>query len=261
MPKDFDSASKNYDTAFTFSNIGKAQRQMVYKYLYDILVQDKKLSVLELNCGTGEDAKHFAELGHNVKATDISEGMISVSKAKCHLDNLEFSILDINTIDETTFEKKFDFIFSNFGGFNCLSKNEIDLFFKTATKILNPEGKIVLVIMPKYCLWEQLYFTLKGRYKKAKRRKTNQSVVANVEGASVNTWYYNPKEIVSLTEAYYTTHKIKPIGLTIPPSYLENSFLAKKSFLSIFKSIDTVFTGSFWAKYADHFLIELKKKK
>lgn len=260
MLNDFDIASSEYDIAFTFSNIGKAQRHMVFKYLNTIINQSKKLSVLELNCGTGEDAIHFAKLGHDVLATDISEGMINVAKAKPNSSNLTFKTQDINSINENSFNKKFDLIFSNFGGFNCLSKIEIDLFFKTAIKLLNPEGKIVLIIMPKHCLWEQLYFTLKGNLKNAKRRNTNESIFANVESVNVKTWYYNPKEIVSLTEAFYTIKKIKPIGLTIPPSYLENSFLAKKPFLSLFKSIDTIITGSFWAKYADHFLIELKKK-
>ncbi|WP_299120807.1 class I SAM-dependent methyltransferase [uncultured Winogradskyella sp.] len=259
MPNDFDIASTKYDTTFTFSNIGKAQRHMVFKYLNPILNQGKKLSILELNCGTGEDAIHFAKLNHNVLATDISEGMIKVARAKTNSKNLIFKTQDINTITTNTFKTKFDFIFSNFGGLNCLSKAELDLFFKKAHKLLNPEGKIVLVIMPKHCLWERLYFILKGSFKKANRRKTNEKVIANVDGVAVKTWYYNPEEIVSLNASQYATNNIKPIGLAIPPSYLENSFLAKKPFLSIFKSIDAVITGSYWAKYADHFLIELKK--
>ncbi|EDP71046.1 hypothetical protein FBALC1_01142 [Flavobacteriales bacterium ALC-1] len=260
MPKDFDIASKNYDATFTFSNVGKAQREIVYKYLYDTIVQDKKLSVLELNCGTGEDAKHFAELGHNVIATDISEGMISVAKSKTQLKNLEFSVLDINKINTAKFEKKFDFIFSNFGGFNCLSKTQLETFFENAKDLLEPNGKIVVVLMPKKCFWERLYFTLKGDFKNAKRRQNKEAVIANVDGINVNTWYYNPKDISTLTETIFSIKNIKPIGLTIPPSYLENSFLAKKPLLSTFKSIDSVITGSFWAKYADHFLIELIKK-
>jgi len=260
MRNDFDIASTQYDTAFTFSNIGKAQRQMVFKYLNPILNKEKQLSILELNCGTGEDAIRFAKLKHDVLATDISEGMIKIASAKANSKNLIFKTQDINAINESTFNKKFDFIFSNFGGFNCLSKPELNHYFKIATKLLNPKGKIVLVIMPKQCLWEQLYFTLKGDFRKATRRKTDDSVFANVDGAKVKTWYYNPEEIVSLTASQYDTDSIKPIGLAIPPSYLENSFIAKKPFLSIFKSIDAIITGSYWAKYADHFLIELTKK-
>ena len=260
MVKDFDIASTNYDISFTFSNIGKAQRRMVYNHLNSILNQDKELSILELNCGTGEDAIRFAKLSHNVLATDISKGMIKVAKVKTSSKNLSFKTLDINEIDETTFSKNFDFIFSNFGGLNCLSKDQLEAFLKTSIHLLKPNGKMTLVIMPKNCIWERLYFTIKGDFKNAKRRLTNKVVKANVEGVNVNTWYYNPEEITALSETYYTIKKIKPIGLTIPPSYLENSFLSKRPFLSIFKRIDALITGSFWAKYADHFLIELQKK-
>lgn len=257
MVNDFDSASSKYDAEFTFSNIGKAQRRMVFKYLNPIIHQDKKLSILELNCGTGEDAIQFSKLGHHVIATDISEGMINVAKAKSK--NVSFRIQDINTLHEKSFETKFDVIFSNFGGFNCLSTTEIETFFKTASRLLHPNGKIVLVIMPKHCLWEKLYFSLKGDFKNAKRRQSTASVFANVEGIKVKTWYYNPEDILQRSKSSFKKENIKPIGFAIPPSYLEKSFLSKQPFLSILKSVDTIMTGSFWSKYADHFLIELTK--
>ncbi len=260
MTKDFDIASAQYDTVFTFSKIGKVQRKMVFKYLNPIINQNKKLSILELNCGTGEDAIQFARLGHKVLATDISEGMIGVANTKSHSKNLTFKTQDINTLNQSDFKDKFDFIFSNFGGFNCLSQQQIGDFFKTALNLLNTKGKIVLVIMPKHCLWERLYFTLKGHLKKANRRNTNDSLPVNVEGIQVDTWYHNPRDIENLSGNNFISDRIKPIGLTIPPSYLENSFLANKLFISIYKGFDYLLTHSSWSKYADHFLIELTKK-
>lgn len=260
MPNDFDIASLNYDETFTFSKIGKAQRKRVFKCLNPIINNDKKLSILELNCGTGEDAIYFGNLGHEVLATDISEGMIDIAKNKIRSANVIFKTQDITAISKATLNKKFDLIFSNFGGFNCLSRTQIDNFLKDANELLNPNGKIVLVIMPKNSLWERIYFTLKGDFREAKRRQTNNYINANVDGIEVKTWYYNPKEIQTLTKKEYVTNNIKPIGLSIPPSYLEKSFFSNQLFMSVYKVIDLVFTSSFWAKYADHFLIELTKK-
>jgi 2-polyprenyl-3-methyl-5-hydroxy-6-metoxy-1,4-benzoquinol methylase len=260
MKADFDIAASQYDTIFTFSNIGKAQRNRVFYYLNPLLTQEKKLSILELNCGTGADAISFASLGHNVIATDISEGMIAVAKSKKHTKNISFNTQDINTITSNTFNKKFDLIFSNFGGLNCISKTQLSLFIEKSVNLLNPNGKLIVVVMPKNTLWERLYFTLKGDLKKANRRNTNLSLNANVDGISVKTWYYNPEDILSLTQNHFIKESVKPIGLAIPPSYLENSVLAKKPLLPIFKSIDSIITGGFWAKYADHFYIEMSKK-
>ncbi|MDN3664297.1 class I SAM-dependent methyltransferase [Algibacter miyuki] len=260
MDNDFDIAATKYDATFTFSNIGKAQRHRVYKYIKPIIQTETQLNILELNCGTGEDAICFSKLGHQVIATDISEAMIAVSKAKKHSSNLKFIVQDINTLHETSFNQKFDFIFSNFGGLNCLSKPQLEQFLKSAKKLLTPSGKLVLVIMPKKCLWENLYFSLKGDFKKAIRRNTSKSLEVHVDGVTVKTWYYNPEDIINLTTNRFYINKIKPIGLAIPPSYLENSILTKKVVLSIFKGIDAIATPTFLAKYADHFLIELQLK-
>ncbi len=260
MPSNFDSTSKQYDEVFTFSNIGKAQRQRVFNYINPIIKSNRKLNILEINCGTGEDAIQFGGFGHDVIATDISEGMIAVANAKKRSKNVTFKAQDINTLSVGLFDKKFDLIFSNFGGLNCLSNEQLSDFIKESSDMLSPKGKLILIIMPKNCLWERFYFFLKGNYKKAKRRNTSKSIIVNVDGTNVKTWYYNPKDIVSLTETLYKTKKIKPIGLAIPPSYLENSFLAKNPVLPILKGVDRIITGTFWAKYADHFLIELEKK-
>lgn len=260
MHSDFDIAAPQYDDIFTYSNIGKAQRELVFKHINSIIKQGKKLSILELNCGTGADAIEFAKLNHDVIATDISAGMIEVAKAKAQPKNLEFKVQDINTITKDTFNKKFDFIFSDFGGINCLSQEQLKAFFKKSTDLLLPNGKIAIVLMPKNCLWERLYFTLKGDKAKATRRNTTESVVANVDGVGVETWYYNPQDISALANDFYTTEKVKPIGVTIPPSYLEQSFVAKFPMLNIFKGLDSILTGASLAKYADHFLIILEKK-
>ncbi len=260
MPNDFDIAAKNYDNVFTFSKIGISQRRRVFNYLNPIINTTKKLSILELNCGTGEDAIKLADLGHLVIATDISKNMIDIAKSKRTSKNLDFKIQDINTISNQTFQKEFDLIFSNFGGLNCLSKVELEAFIKTSQSLLNQNGKLVFIIMPKSCIWERLYFYLKGDLKSAKRRLTKEPVLANVDGVKVPTWYYNPKEIISLAKLQYKPERLKPIGISIPPSYLETSFLSKKPFLDILVRLEKVIDFSFLAKYADHYLIELTKK-
>jgi len=255
MTNNFDKHAKNYDAVFTNSMIGKAQRNRVYHFLNKYILSEKKLNILELNCGTGEDANYLAKLGHQVLATDISEEMINVAKEKHQHKNLKFQQLDITKITSEIFTKKFDLIFSNFGGFNCLSKNEIANFFSVSENLLNPKGEMALVIMPKLCWWEWLYFSIKGDFKKAKRRNTDEFVYANVEGVQVPTWYYNPKEIESLANINYTKTIVKPIGIAIPPSYLEPFFTNKKWWLKLLIWKEKWLSSSFWAKYSDHFLI------
>ncbi|MEE9349311.1 MAG: class I SAM-dependent methyltransferase [Flavobacteriaceae bacterium] len=166
MKKDFDHIANKYDTDFTYSEIGKRQRKSVYKYLNKL---PNNLSVLELNCGTGEDAIWFANKGNTVLATDISLEMIKVGEAKVKgIDNIKFQQLDINILNKTEIlpvvqndktntniiltergtsdkeSQKFDLIFSNFGGLNCLNATELKIFFANAKELLNLNGKLIL---------------------------------------------------------------------------------------------------------------------
>ncbi|MCG2610856.1 class I SAM-dependent methyltransferase [Flavobacterium sp. SM15] len=259
MNASFDIAAQNYDVTFTHSVIGKLQRDLVYGHLSNILKKESK-TILEINCGTGEDAIWMAKQDFSVIATDISSEMISVAKNKSNLKNLSFQQADINNLSEVFPNSKFELIFSNFGGLNCLTKTELAAFFKSATELLTENGRLILVVMPKNTLWEQLYFLLKGNLKNAFRRK-KEAVIANVDGENVKTYYYNPKELVTLSCDLFRLNQVKPIGFFIPPSYLEPFFKNKPNWVSVLNRLENLIKNqSFLAQYSDHYLIELQKK-
>lgn len=255
----FDTHAKSYDAVFTHSTIGKAQRSRVYHFLNPIILTKKSLSILEINCGTGEDAAYFHKLGHQVIATDISERMIQVAKKK--YPNITFKQLDATQINKNSFTHTFDLIFSNFGGLNCLSPTELQKFITNSQELLKPKGKLALVIMPKQCLWEQFYFFLKGNLKLARRRNTTNAVLVNVEGEQVPTWYYNPKFLLKMASKIFIKTDLRPVGIAVPPSYLEPFFKNKKGLFSVLTFMERIFKSGFWAKYADHFLIVLRSKE
>lgn len=260
MKTDFDNAAKTYDTLFTHSVIGTLQRNLVYHHFSKVLNSSAAKNILEINCGTGEDAIWLAKQNFEVTATDISEAMIAVAKSKAVYENLVFKVADTKAITKDFEGKKFDLLFSNFGGLNCLSKSELLSFFENVSEILTEKGKMVLVIMPKNTLWEQFYFLLKRDFKKAFRRKKDFAI-ANVEGKKVTTYYYNPKDIVNLTNANFEIKQFSPIGFFVPPSYLENFFRNKPKLISLLNSLEQrIKNQSLLSKYADHYLIVLQKK-
>ena len=260
MKADFDAAAQHYDASFTDTLIGKLQRDLVYNRLSCLLSNSKTTSVLEVNCGTGADALWLAEKGFKVMATDISSAMIEVAKTKENPNSVAFNQADINKIEQYFGSEKFDLIFSNFGGLNCLSEMELRFFFKNAANLLTENGLLILVIMPRNTLWEHLYFCLKGKFQTAFRRH-RESVIANVDGEKVTTYYYNPKEILPLAERYFKFEQQNPIGFFVPPSYLEPFFKNKPRWAKFLAGLEQKITRfSFLAKYADHYLIAFNKK-
>ncbi len=58
----FDAIAEDYDRIFTHSILGNAQRSLIHEYLRCHLHKGQR--ILDLNCGTGEDAIYLASLGN-----------------------------------------------------------------------------------------------------------------------------------------------------------------------------------------------------
>ena len=266
MQQAFDTVAQSYDASFTHSVIGIAQRNVVWSYLESALSSNAELNILELNCGTGEDALWFAKKEHKVLATDISEKMLEITQEKIHEANLLSCVqtlqIDIRNIDSAGIKQKFDLVFSNFGGMNCISFEEMEKLPSEVKKILKPNGRLIMVVMPAFCLWETIYFLFKLNFKNAFRRYSNDGTIARPNGLEVRTFYYTPNQMKKIFEKYFDVINIKPDGFFIPPSYLEKFFAPKVKTFNLLKKIEKIFSNQrILAGFSDHYLIDLKVKK
>ncbi|MES2761925.1 MAG: class I SAM-dependent methyltransferase [Bacteroidota bacterium] len=256
QPQAFDSYAINYDDHFTNSLIGKTQREQVRKQLSRAIKNNVK-SVLEINCGTGEDALWFSRKGLKVLATDISEGMIEVAKQKTN--DIEFRQLNCVNIGSLP-KGNYDLIFSNFGGLNCLNANELIQFRRACDVLQNKGNRLAFVIMGTQCWWERIYFKSKKDKDRSTRRQNKKGVETIINGEKFKTYYYSPEYFVELFGDDYDYVISKPIGLFVPPSYLEPYFVKRKFLLGALRVLDRIFSFSFFSNYADHYLIVFEKK-
>jgi tellurite methyltransferase len=98
----------------------------------------KSGKVLDLGCGTGENAVFLSQKGFDVLAIDISENFISDLDKLCKIYNVkvESAVQDITQFD---FNGKWDLILSDFV-FHFLEKRDIDIVIKKMKDSTNPEG-------------------------------------------------------------------------------------------------------------------------
>jgi ubiquinone/menaquinone biosynthesis C-methylase UbiE len=259
----FDQIASSYDETFTYSEVGKRQRNIVWDYLEKTLPLNKQSDILELNCGTGEDALFFANRGYRVTATDVSEAMLNITHRKIVENGFEKSVhikkINIEELNGRTFNKKFDLIFSNFGGLNCFDERVLGELSKEFKLLLNASGRLILVLMPKFCLWEFIYFLTKLKLREGSRRSRAEYSMAKVGGSDVKTYYHSPAIITKKFNNNFNVRKIIPIGFFIPPSYLNRYFTKKKKTLNFLTRIE-VRTSSvpLLSNAADHFLIDLE---
>lgn len=189
----FSPVARTYDAAFTETLVGRMQRQIVWDAL-EALLQDRPLRVLEINCGTGEDACWLARRGCWVLATDASPAMVAVAQEKARQEGLpvETRVCDFSGLAQLA-ERDFDLVLSNFGGLNCIPPDELAALWPVLLDKLRPGGHLVAVLMGRFCWWESLYFLIKGQWRQAFRRWSGGPVTASLDGvSSVETWYASP---------------------------------------------------------------------
>jgi SAM-dependent methyltransferase len=263
MPQPFDAIARDYDRDFTETATGRLQRAVVRACIERIGVPMGP--VLEVNCGTGADAIWMAQKGNRVLATDISETMLSVAAQSAAQIQLETPIafcrvdagrLLIDLRLAGLGEESYPFIFSNFGGLNCLSPAALRSFGSDAAALLLPQGKMVVVMIGRFCWWETLYFLAKGRWRTAFRRLSKGPVEARLDAATtIPTWYYSPKEMQRLLPDFKLLH-LEPVGIWLPPSYLD-PLLGR--FSGLWQRLERLcrWRGFAWA--SDHYIMVLEK--
>lgn len=253
----FDAEAERYDTVFSHSAIGQLQRSRVRYFIEKIFSHAEVNNILELNCGTGEDVLWLAAGDRNVLSTDISEKMVSITKKKTAcLPNADIMQLPFTYLENKLSGRQFDLIFSNFGGLNCANENELRELGKQLYGLTEANAVVAFVVMSTNCWWENVYFFFKGI-----KRRRQAKTIAELNGTAFPVWYYSPKQLEAIFNPYFEKMYQKPVGLFIPPSYLNGFFLRKRSLLRILSVLENVFGSfNFLANNADHYLLVFKKK-
>jgi ubiquinone/menaquinone biosynthesis C-methylase UbiE len=189
----FSKQSARYDEADERNIVLKDMRKQVYHHVNRFLKPGSH--ILELNAGTGIDALQFIHWGHQVLATDLSDGMIhqinhKIEKHQLH-PRLRCQQLSYDKLDQLH-NLSFDFVFSNFGGLNCIQN--LESVTRHLPPLLKPGAFVTWVVMPPVCLWE-ITGLLRGHGKKAFRRFNQPGVPSHLEGEFFLTYYHSLKNI------------------------------------------------------------------
>jgi ubiquinone/menaquinone biosynthesis C-methylase UbiE len=250
-----------YDREFSFSRIGMAQRHLVWAYL-EPLLSTPSMEVLELSCGTGIDAVHIARAGHRVLATDSSGEMLAIARDTARQNGVEDRVqheqLSFDMLATRMFDRRFDLVFSDFGGLNCIDGEDLDALCDPVADVLAPRGRFIAVLMPDRCLSETLHHFFHGEWSEAFRRGRHDPVWAGLSGSGVHTWYHAPKIMIDAMAARFRVINVSPIGFFLPPRQAEAS--TRSGTIDRLARWDAGMMNRRWAaRFSDHYLIDLER--
>jgi len=264
MPKDLTDQWKNVDRAFSKQSthfdeddssnpILQEWRQRIYAHVDKFLKPNSK--ILELNAGTGIDAIRFAEQGHSVRATDLSGGMITKMREKISIavltDKITVQQVSFDALDEV--EGKFDYVFSNFGGLNCI--DDLEKVSRHLPKLLNDGAFVTWVIMPRISPWEWTWI-LKGKIKTAFRRFNVNGTTARLEGESFTTFYHSLSKIEKSLGPTFRLINTEGLGVISPPPSAENFVKRFQTISYILNRIDRAASRMpLFNRWGDHIIV------
>jgi SAM-dependent methyltransferase len=235
----FDRLSNRYDQTWTNTPVGRIQRNAVWREL-DCLVKPQD-RVLDLGCGTGEDALHFMHAGAIVDARDGSPGMVEAARRR----GVHARLLRLEQIGE--FTGSYDLVFSNFGALNCV--RDLAALREPLARLLHPGGALAICVMNRFCFWETVYYGIRGQRKKAGRRWSGQAETSS----GLRVYYPSARAIKLAFSPDFHLIRDLGIGVAIPPSYVTGAPL---QILNWLEACDTRIAASRFGKtVADHRLL------
>jgi ubiquinone/menaquinone biosynthesis C-methylase UbiE len=252
----FSNQSLHFDDDDSQNPLLQAMRLQVYRHVSKFIKNPSR--ILELNSGTGIDALHFVQQGHSVHATDLSNGMIEAIKKKIShsnpFDRLSVQQLSYDQLDQLK-GQKFDFIFSDFGGLNCI--DDLSKVTKSLPSILNSGGFVTWVIMPPVCPWEILG-VLKGN-RNAFRRFNKSGVIAHLEGKHFQIWYHS---LTSIKKAFGPNFKLvrhEGLAALSPPPHVIQFSNKHPALYKLLQRADRAVRNHFpFNRWADHIIVSFQ---
>jgi SAM-dependent methyltransferase len=258
----FDSLAATYDDTFTHSPIGQYLRQKVHARL-DLHFQAGD-HVLELGCGTGEDALYLAGRGVHVTATDASEQMLAIVRAKARGNGLvSVEQLDLrylaNSQQPTANSQKFDGVFSNFGALNCL--DDWRPLAEWLANRIKSGGIAAFGVMSPLCLWEIGWHGLHLDFGTATRRWRKSTTFQPDETTQpIPVRYPTINRLTRDFAPWFRRVHAQPIGLFLPPSDVFGVVEKRPRLLKLLMGLEQRF-GRYGrlALLADHYWIEFER--
>jgi ubiquinone/menaquinone biosynthesis C-methylase UbiE len=206
MTAAFDQLASQYDQLWTRSAVGRLQREAVWRHIGDLFEPGQ--AVLDLGCGTGEDALRLMQAGLRVRAIDGSGEMVRIARDR----GVEAELLPIENCGRLG--ESFHAVLSNFGALNCVE--DIESLREPLARLVRPGGFMAICVIGRFCAWETAWALLRRQPAKAFRR-WRTSVISSL---GIRVFYPSRRRLEDAFHPRFTLVSWCGIGLFVPPSYV-----------------------------------------
>lgn len=263
----FDAIAADYDTAY--GPEGNAVMTWMRAENLALLrgVFASRPHLLELGCGTGEEALALARAGHTILATDLSSRMVAITRAKADAagvgDRIRTEALAAGSVGTLQPEWPLDGAYASFGGLNC--EPELEAVGAALARLLPAEAPLVVSVMGKTCLFEMVWYLLRCQPRRAFRRLARGWQVAPVAGVdgrevSVATRYLSLRDMRRVFSLFRLEQALA-LPLLLPPPYADAFFRRHSRLYERIPPVERWIRARWpWRALGDHIVLVLRRR-
>ncbi len=257
----FDQVAARYDAESTYVDLSRWIRARVWERL--ALRFRPGDHVLEIGCGTGEDAIWLARRGIQVTASDASPAMLAETQRKAEEAGLtpliKTRLLDL--ADAAAWDLPdgaYQGTYSNYGPLNCIG--DWSGLGATLARVVQPGGWLGFGVMGPVCLWEIAWHGLHGHWRTASRRWSGRTI-AHVGGIAFPVYYPTPGRLQRDLGSLFRRQVLLGLGVFLPPSDLYVGVGKHRRLTRLLTGLERR-TAARWPFpfLADHYWIELQRR-
>ena len=224
--------------------------------------------LLEIGCGTGEEAVTLAREGRKIIATDISPRMARVTREKARRAGVASSVhalaLPASGVGALEPTQPLDGGYASFGALNC--EPRLDAVGRALTHLVRPGGCFVTSVMARTALFEMLWYLVHGRPRRAMRRVSGRWILAPVAGeggreVTVPTRYLSARQVVRAFGAAWALEEIWALPLLFPPPYADALFRRHRSLFDRLEGWERRLRARWpWRHFGDHLVVVFRRR-
>lgn len=223
---------------------------------------DANAALLDIGCGTGEEAIALAQAGYSILGIDISPAMVWQAQAKAAANGLRretmFKVLPagrLGTLDE---RGPFQGAYASLGTLN--TEPDLPGFAQGLHDLLAPGAPFVATVMSRHCLSETLRNLRRFRPGQTLRRSSDWAESrAGTGGVSAPVKFYTPGEFAAVFKPNFRVEQVWAFPLWLPPVHLYEVYRARQAYFKRVEGLERAMRS--WPglrAWGDHFLMILR---